>query len=200
MGAQMTHNRSHNQAGKYQHHSSNNLKTTDMSGVFSTDTDYHGNIKLSAIESSATSLLDSIGRYGDDIGVVYDGDQHGLSVHSRWFLTPGGEIVYTTPKSESTVLVAFPQRDCLNENGDAVLYSYVTDTTSLLSRMDADGGWKYFRPYEYVEQPRCPDCNGFLKERFNGDGIPETECTRQSCDGWVTIDELVNEGSVENIY
>jgi len=124
----------------------------------------------------------------------YQGDQHLLASGEHLFLTPGGEAVHVTGLGEGRVEVVHLDRTALTSEGDRTLHAYETTATSLLQRMDADGGWLEVPTYVETGTPNCPCCGTFLSVDRDGFDLPAAQCTNLSCERVVDVDELLEQG------
>jgi hypothetical protein len=111
------------------------------------------------------------------------------------------EVVHVYATGPRSVQVVYPGRDALDEDGDPAAYHYEQDASTLLRRMNADGGWTEVRPFETVENAvNCPECGSFVRVSEDGQGFPGATCPRHDCHGRLDVDDLLDLNAVESVY
>jgi len=119
----------------------------------------------------------------------------------RWWLTPIGELVYTSGRgidrnARNIVDVGYPER----EGFDGFPISTGL-AESLVSRMDADGGWtriRQFNPVKDASPPNCPTCGSFMSVAYPDDDFPFATCRNDGTT--IGVDELIDQGVVIEVY
>lgn len=159
---------------------------------------YDQNTDLDAVASNVRSMRRTE-RQGHDIGREFPMDADWIGESTRYYLTPGGEIVHVTPRDEGReVRVLFPERDSLDADGEPAAFAYTTSTDALMDRMDADGGWTVIHHWEPTDTPRCPVCSQFIRMNRDRHGFPWAGCDRCSVD--IGLDELLDQDAVVEVY
>lgn len=166
--------------------------------------EYHsrtGSVNLNTLADTVERIHRTLAEH-PDIGGDVPMDAHWLTDGEHQFLTPGGEVVWMATQSpsdggEGEVMLIYPERDALDEDGEPVPYSHVTDVETFMDRMDADGGWTLITRFAKVGTPQCPRCNRFMSMGEDHNGWPFGQCTC-GCD--VGVDELMEQDAVVEVF
>ena len=136
-----------------------------------------------------------------DVPDEYD-THEAIHAGDTW-LTPGGEVVEVDAvdvahdADSTTVTLLFHDREALDEDGEAVDYSYETSAASLFARMEADGGWTRVPLALYSSGPvNCPVCAGFASTYPAHDDLAVAVC---QCGGEKHHEDLVADGEAVEV-